>query len=125
MEPFVVKDNSLASASSPLKKRRIDHTQAKADGSAILASNSNIGLNNIDGGDEPRLNMAAFGNNNSNNHEIDEDLHSRQLAVYGRETMRRLFSSNVLISGMQGLGVEIGNAFFFLLVSFLICSFRC
>lgn len=41
--------------------------------------------------------------------EIDEDLHSRQLAVYGRETMRRLFASNILISGMQGLGAEIGR----------------
>ncbi|CAJ1964472.1 unnamed protein product [Sphenostylis stenocarpa] len=42
--------------------------------------------------------------------EIDEDLHSRQLAVYGRETMRRLFASSVLVSRMQGLGVEIvGN----------------
>jgi ubiquitin-activating enzyme E1 len=40
---------------------------------------------------------------------IDEDLHSRQLAVYGRETMRRLFVSNVLISGLHGLGIEIGN----------------
>jgi hypothetical protein len=40
--------------------------------------------------------------------EIDEDLHSRQLAVYGRETMRRLFASNVLISGLNGLGAEIG-----------------
>jgi hypothetical protein len=40
--------------------------------------------------------------------EIDEDLHSRQLAVYGRETMKRLFASNVLVSGLQGLGVEIG-----------------
>ncbi|KAG0490532.1 hypothetical protein HPP92_007395 [Vanilla planifolia] len=41
--------------------------------------------------------------------EIDEDLHSRQLAVYGRETMRRLFASNVLVSGLQGLGVEIAK----------------
>ena len=40
--------------------------------------------------------------------EIDEDLHSRQLAVYGREAMRRLFASNVLISGLNGLGAEIG-----------------
>lgn len=40
--------------------------------------------------------------------EIDEDLHSRQLAVYGRETMRRLFGAHVLVSGLQGLGVEIG-----------------
>ncbi|KAK1602226.1 hypothetical protein QYE76_037530 [Lolium multiflorum] len=41
--------------------------------------------------------------------EIDEDLHSRQLAVYGRETMKRLFASNVLVSGLQGLGVEIAK----------------
>ncbi|KAG5567042.1 hypothetical protein RHGRI_002570 [Rhododendron griersonianum] len=46
---------------------------------------------------------------NGNMQEIDEDLHSRQLAVYGRETMRRLFASNVLISGMQGLGAEIAK----------------
>lgn len=41
--------------------------------------------------------------------EIDEDLHSRQLAVYGRETMKRLFASNVLVSGLNGLGAEIGT----------------
>lgn len=41
--------------------------------------------------------------------DIDEDLHSRQLAVYGRETMRRLFASNILVSGLQGLGAEIGR----------------
>ncbi|KAG8371515.1 hypothetical protein BUALT_Bualt13G0095600 [Buddleja alternifolia] len=66
----------------------------------------------------------SLGNSNSNNTgssitemafddgrpgDIDEDLHSRQLAVYGRETMRRLFASNVLVSGMQGLGVEIAK----------------
>ncbi|KAH0739914.1 hypothetical protein KY290_038619 [Solanum tuberosum] len=41
--------------------------------------------------------------------DIDEDLHSRQLAVYGRETMRKLFAANVLISGLQGLGAEIAK----------------
>ncbi|KAK1562815.1 hypothetical protein Q3G72_017558 [Acer saccharum] len=51
--------------------------------------------------------IMALGNGNSA--DIDEDLHSRQLAVYGRETMRRLFASNVLISGMQGLGAEIAK----------------
>ncbi|KAJ6793609.1 ubiquitin-activating enzyme E1 1-like [Iris pallida] len=45
----------------------------------------------------------------SNPPEIDEDLHSRQLAVYGRETMRKLFASNVLVSGLNGLGVEIAK----------------
>lgn len=41
--------------------------------------------------------------------DIDEDLHSRQLAVYGREAMRRLFGANVLISSLQGLGVEVAK----------------
>ena len=54
--------------------------------------------------EEPSI--MALGNGAST--DIDEDLHSRQLAVYGRETMRRLFASNVLVSGMQGLGAEIG-----------------
>jgi ubiquitin-activating enzyme E1 len=39
---------------------------------------------------------------------IDEDLHSRQLAVYGRETMRRLAGAHVLVSGLNAVGVEIG-----------------
>ena len=40
--------------------------------------------------------------------EIDEDLHSRQLAVYGRESMRRMAAASVLIVGLKGLGAEIG-----------------
>eukprot|EP00959_Pyramimonas_sp_CCMP1952_P369145 7732488-Pyramimonas_sp.AAC.1 len=40
---------------------------------------------------------------------IDEDLHSRQLAVYGRETFRRLVGAEVLIVGLRGLGVECGT----------------
>ncbi|CAJ2633015.1 unnamed protein product [Trifolium pratense] len=51
--------------------------------------------------------VMAVGDNNPQ--EIDEDLHSRQLAVYGRETMRKLFGASVLVSGMQGLGVEIAK----------------
>lgn len=40
--------------------------------------------------------------------EIDENLHSRQLAVYGREAMKRMASAAVLISGANGVGVETG-----------------
>ena len=40
--------------------------------------------------------------------DIDEDLHSRQLAVYGRETMRKMAAADVLICGMNGLGAEVG-----------------
>ncbi|MCO5579943.1 hypothetical protein L7F22_033810 [Adiantum nelumboides] len=57
---------------------------------------------------EEALLVAMSSNGNPSEMDIDEDLHSRQLAVYGRETMRRLFGANILISGIQGLGVEIG-----------------
>ena len=38
---------------------------------------------------------------------VDEDLHSRQIAVYGRENMKKLAGANVLVSGINGLGAEI------------------
>lgn len=41
--------------------------------------------------------------------EIDESLYSRQLYVLGHAAMRRMQLSNVLISGMKGLGVEIAK----------------
>lgn len=40
---------------------------------------------------------------------IDEGLYSRQLYVLGHEAMRKMATSNVLIVGMKGLGVEIGE----------------
>eukprot|EP00268_Persea_americana_P018202 TRINITY_DN1900_c0_g1_i7.p1 TRINITY_DN1900_c0_g1~~TRINITY_DN1900_c0_g1_i7.p1 ORF type:complete len:1072 (-),score=180.51 TRINITY_DN1900_c0_g1_i7:554-3769(-) len=74
----------------------------------LISSPTNMDSNhtsNNNNGDVARS-MAC---DDGNPPDIDEDLHSRQLAVYGRETMRRLFASNVLISGMQGLGVEIAK----------------
>ena len=44
--------------------------------------------------------------------EIDEDAQSRQLAVYGREALLTLGTAKVLISGLNGLGVEIGARYF-------------
>ena len=40
--------------------------------------------------------------------EIDEDLHSRQLAVYGKESMKRMANASVLLLGLKGLGIEVG-----------------
>lgn len=56
----------------------------------------------------------AAGNQNNNNgapatDAIDEGLYSRQLYVLGHEAMRRMQASNVLISGLGGLGVEIAK----------------
>ncbi|KAF8463469.1 hypothetical protein BDZ91DRAFT_698380 [Kalaharituber pfeilii] len=41
--------------------------------------------------------------------EIDESLYSRQLYVLGHEAMKRMSTSNVLIVGLKGLGVEIAK----------------
>ncbi|SLM39451.1 poly rna transport protein [Lasallia pustulata] len=43
------------------------------------------------------------------NGDIDESLYSRQLYVLGHEAMKRMGSSNVLIVGLRGLGVEIAK----------------
>ena len=47
--------------------------------------------------------------NGSGNGEIDESLYSRQLYVLGHEAMKRMGSSNVLVVGLRGLGVEIAK----------------
>lgn len=43
------------------------------------------------------------------NGEIDESLYSRQLYVLGHEAMKRMGSSNILVCGLRGLGVEIAK----------------
>lgn len=100
----------LGVADSELTKKHCANFASAAVTSAAASSTVNMagggsvnGSNGVDNGKAPI--------SDGQPPEIDEDLHSRQLAVYGRETMRRLFASNVLISGMQGLGAEIGNEF--------------
>lgn len=48
-------------------------------------------------------------NGTDDNNDIDEGLYSRQLYVLGHQAMRRMAASNILISGMKGLGVEIAK----------------
>ncbi|KAK3709496.1 E1 ubiquitin-activating protein [Vermiconidia calcicola] len=43
------------------------------------------------------------------NGDIDEGLYSRQLYVLGHEAMKKMGSSNILVVGMRGLGVEIAK----------------
>uniref|UniRef100_A0A336MWA3 E1 ubiquitin-activating enzyme n=1 Tax=Culicoides sonorensis TaxID=179676 RepID=A0A336MWA3_CULSO len=56
---------------------------------------------------KPRI-MANNGENNTTQ-EIDESLYSRQLYVLGHDAMRRMAASDVLISGLGGLGLEIAK----------------
>jgi len=48
-------------------------------------------------------------NGNATNAAIDEGLYSRQLYVLGHDAMKRMGVSNILVSGMSGLGVEIAK----------------
>ncbi|GMP89769.1 hypothetical protein CsSME_00041190 [Camellia sinensis var. sinensis] len=111
-----VEDDDTSETQSFIKKHRIGSlTSATAatandgDDSGDVKSNAgfigNINSSNHSSGGGSVLPEMALGDGNPP--DIDEDLHSRQLAVYGRETMRRLFASNILVSGMQGLGAEI------------------
>ncbi|CAG9863506.1 unnamed protein product [Phyllotreta striolata] len=52
-------------------------------------------------------NNEASGSSNAG--EIDEGLYSRQLYVLGHDAMRRMATSDVLVSGLGGLGVEIAK----------------
>lgn len=102
-------DIEIANASSATKKHRISAT---ADNNNNSSSSNNVvtgkeGENHSISASIAEVPIMTLGN--SNQTDIDEDLHSRQLAVYGRETMRRLFASNILVSGMQGLGAEIAK----------------
>ncbi|CAL4109432.1 unnamed protein product [Meganyctiphanes norvegica] len=59
----------------------------------------------LNGAQENQHIMAANGSKG----DIDESLYSRQLYVLGHDAMRRMASSDVLISGLGGLGVEIAK----------------
>ncbi|KAG6383981.1 hypothetical protein SASPL_156234 [Salvia splendens] len=92
------------SDSDSVKRQRVVSSTENSSNQAKNNSSDGVGKSNCS---EPTVTDMAF--DNGTQRDIDEDLHSRQLAVYGRETMRRLFASNVFVSGMQGLGVEIAK----------------
>ena len=41
--------------------------------------------------------------------EIDENLYSRQIFTYGKETMDKIVNMRILIIGLKGLGIEIAK----------------
>lgn len=84
MSSAEIRDNSV---DPPAKKRKLDSFPHPTD-------------------------MANHGPSSSSTqtgHDIDEGLYSRQLYVLGHDAMRRMASSDVLISGLGGLGVEIAK----------------
>lgn len=77
-------DITESSVDPPSKKRKLDSLPTPSD-------------------------MANNGASGSSQNDIDEGLYSRQLYVLGHDAMRRMASSDVLISGLGGLGLEIAK----------------
>ncbi|CAI9628008.1 unnamed protein product [Alternaria burnsii] len=59
--------------------------------------------------DSPATAVEQLKEASGSNGDIDESLYSRQLYVLGHEAMKRMGSSNVLVAGLRGLGVEIAK----------------
>lgn len=85
----------------------IDIDMAK-NGSTSSSSNSSSGGGGGGGGGGSGGPASSSGAGRTPT-EIDEGLYSRQLYVLGHDAMRRMASSDVLISGLGGLGVEIAK----------------
>ncbi|XP_049873613.1 ubiquitin-like modifier-activating enzyme 1 [Pectinophora gossypiella] len=82
MSSAEVADNSV---DPPAKKRKLNTGEARSKSSAMANNGTRV------------------------EDEIDESLYSRQLYVLGHDAMRRMASSDVLISGLGGLGVEVAK----------------
>lgn len=131
------KSSSLEQGSerSPLKKKlKSVHNPLELDSPVIETVDGNTSTNNNNcSRNKSQVNNGNNSNNNNNNStsvgirtsssnmaqngsatntsggDIDESLYSRQLYVLGHEAMRKMAYSDVLISGMRGLGVEIAK----------------
>lgn len=102
------KAQSHSSQSTPLTH---EHAVTRNDTSHLssqLMSGSKAGARPAASSPPPAKKMKLENGPKFVDGELDEDLHSRQLAVYGRESMRRMAAARVLVLGMKGLGVEVG-----------------
>ncbi|GBP59539.1 Ubiquitin-activating enzyme E1 1 [Eumeta japonica] len=81
-------------------------------------SSAEVGDNSVDPpakkrklctGEADKRSSAMANNGTRVEDDIDEGLYSRQLYVLGHDAMRRMANSDVLISGLGGLGVEIAK----------------
>ncbi|XP_011672400.2 ubiquitin-like modifier-activating enzyme 1 [Strongylocentrotus purpuratus] len=82
--------SSDAQTSPAAKKRRLEQESNNTNQNSVNSNNREMAKN---GGQD----------------EIDEGLYSRQLYVLGHEAMKRMAVSNILISGVKGLGIEIAK----------------
>jgi ubiquitin-activating enzyme E1 len=85
----------------------IESTNGKSETSNGTANNHNTSL--TENGNSKKMAQNGNASNGTTAELIDEGLYSRQLYVMGHEAMKKMAVSNVLISGMKGLGAEIAK----------------
>jgi len=98
-----------ADKSPPNKKRKVtpaDSVGIESDTTKANSIHSNVGNGKMatNGSNGSAVNGSENGSGG-----IDEGLYSRQLFVLGKEAMEKMQKSNVLISGMKGLGIEVAK----------------
>jgi len=101
-------------ASPPSKKPRLSAAggTCSSNNSVPVVDNhsSTVNMNDAATNGSANNNGAGHsGNSHGNGGSIDEGLYSRQLYVLGKEAMDKMAASNVLVSGLGGLGVEIAK----------------
>lgn len=100
-----------SSVDPPAKKRRVGaaSTTGGADDELTTTKVTEMDVDMAKNGSTSSGSGSGGGTTGRSPTEIDEGLYSRQLYVLGHDAMRRMASSDVLISGLGGLGVEIAK----------------
>ncbi|KAF4526242.1 hypothetical protein B566_EDAN001927, partial [Ephemera danica] len=102
--------NADKSGEPCLKKRKIAEEEETLTNDSKSSSITFKGA--MENGNKSSEAASGAGQNSSSEnlqYKIDEGLYSRQLYVLGHDAMLRMASSDVLISGLGGLGVEIAK----------------
>ena len=102
-------DSQVEDANSKTNNKEHSNGTSSANGKS---GNGSVESNDMTTGPAENCNkMAHNGNaaNGASGDTIDEGLYSRQLYVMGHEAMKKMANSNVLISGLKGLGAEIAK----------------
>ncbi|CAB3372660.1 Hypothetical predicted protein [Cloeon dipterum] len=89
----------------PSKKRKLECQGSLVDSNSSVVAPSGEMQQTPDGNNT----AAPAAGEDSESPQLDENQYSRQLYVLGHEAMVRMAKSNVLISGLGGLGVEVAK----------------
>ncbi|SPP74032.1 blast:Ubiquitin-like modifier-activating enzyme 1 [Drosophila guanche] len=97
-----VGNNDIVASSAAAAVRTVSSTNNSNVSSSNNTTPSNSNSNRPTSGGS----MAASNSNAVAGGDIDESLYSRQLYVLGHDAMRRMANSDILLSGLGGLGLE-------------------